>query len=286
MEEKSILLMGLPSSGKSTFIAAFWYFLNNSAKEQLLKVDTLADSEHEYLNSISQNWLSYTPVSRTRNSNGENIKIRLKHSKNNQSIALDIPDFSGETFKSHFDNREWTKDYHTLLNTINGIILFINPNDENNTPTLISDANESARVLGDTLPLSNEGIKFNSYIPEYSCSQVRLVEELQFINHHKPNIIPLKVAIIISAWDEIEKIDKNYAPEKWIEKHTPLLYQYLICNSNIYSQEIFGVSAQGLNYEESDMEAIYKRVRLDHIIVKYKNEVSNDISKPIVWITE
>ncbi len=288
MNKKSILLAGLPATGKTTFIAALWYYLNNSCNDQLLMVNSLAGGEHEYLNSISRDWAVYKTVARTRSNNGEKIQINVKNTKTDQIIVLDIPDFSGETFKSHFDTREWTEEYDKLLNKTNGFILFVDPQDANNTPHLITDADEAALLFEEPTEISNESIEFKQYSAEHTCNQVKLVEELQFIKHHKPAMVPLKIAVVISAWDVVEKSseDVKVLPLEWLEKSMPLLYQYLVCNSTDFILQVFGVSAQGLEYNNEDINKALSKNRLDNIIVEDGTETSKDISKPIVWITE
>jgi DNA polymerase III delta prime subunit len=290
MSEKKILLAGLPSTGKTTFIAALWYYVNCSNTDKSLTLNSLAKGEQEYLNKIRQAWLSYEQVQRNiiANFKGEEVIMNLKKTENGENIVLNIPDFSGEAFKAHFDSREWTKEYDAIINDLTGLVLFINPSDEKNRSVLISKVNETARLLGDKIPETNEGVILKNWDPEHTSNQVKLVESLQFIQFHKLQNRTLKVSVVISLWDEVIKNHGNnsFTPEKWLEKHMPLLYQFIICNKFNFLAEYFGISAQGLDYvDDEKVEEFTNSDPIKRILVKQNDIISNDIARPITWIT-
>ena len=69
-----------------------------------------------------------------------------------------------------------------------------------------------------------------------------------------------------------------------------LLSQYLETNPTRYMAEVFGVSAQGFNYDEADPEARlaefsndWERVR---VVRGADARVRHDITEPIQWLLE
>ena len=290
MNNKKILIAGLHDTGKTTFIAALWYFVHLTSAKKKLALYSLAKGEHEYLNNISNDWLTFKRLSRTNNNpGGEAIIMNLKNLESEDLIELEIPDFSGETFKYQFENREWTAEYDNLLNNISGILLFVNAGDKNNRPQSIYDANEAAMAMGAEPLNSNEGIELSPWRVENAPNQVKLVDILQFISHYKPEILPVNIVLMISAWDlvEIADTENRLMPEEWIKLNLPLLHQFLKCNADIFKCRYVGISAQGCDYEKvEDINKVLNKDASERIIIKEGNKYDNDITKHIVWLTE
>src|SRR5258706_11612782 len=154
MTPKRILFAGMHDSGKTTFIAALWDYVNSAKQDKRLKLNSLANSENEYLEMIRSEWLQCKKISRTNLNKAENVKMNLSKVENNEHLLIEIPDISGELFNIHFQTREWALEYNTLVNEISGILLFINPLDTKNTVKFTSDQIE----IEDTLENNEEGI--------------------------------------------------------------------------------------------------------------------------------
>lgn len=282
MASKKILFAGLPSSGKTTFIAALWYFLTKSPENCSLSLES-SIGENEYLNDICETWLSFKPVSRTNPKSETTVLMNIKNNSNGEKAILEIPDFSGEVFRDHFDTREWSKEHDELLNEVDGILLFINPSEERNRPQFITLENEILRYFGEepeVKPTQQEEFNLN-FVPH----QVKLVEILQFMEFYKPKKKPMKVSIVISAWDLVMENyeSKSSSPVKWTATHLPLLFQYIVSNENIFNVQYFGVSAQGGDYDSEEIEELMKKKPEERIHVREEDSISTDITKPILW---
>jgi hypothetical protein len=286
MSSKNILLTGLHGSGKTTFIAALWYAVNHLSDEISLSVNSLAGSNDEYLFKISIAWSRFQDVPRTNlNEEQKSIKLNLKRTRENSLVLVDIPDLSGETFRNHFDLREWSQDYDNTLDQINGLLIFIDPLSDNNTPKLIYQANELERILGqnESKEESTPAQWQHSFVP----NQVKLVEILQFIFFHKPQLLPMKVALIISAWDRVLDLGAAPTPRDWVRLKLPLLYQFLETNSEFFQNNAFGVSAQGCDYkDEAKVNELLTKTPLERILIQENEIVSKDIARPIIWMLE
>ncbi|MDO9184475.1 MAG: hypothetical protein Q7W13_00575 [Bacteroidia bacterium] len=295
MSETRILISGLPSTGKTTFIAALWNYINSDVDDKSLTLDTLAGSEHEYLNSIANDWLAYKDPSRSlQNTNFERVIMPLKKTATGEAITIEIPDVAGEKFRDHFDLREWPFEFDKLLDNLSGIVVFVNPLHKNNLPQFIADVQEiedffeednaEAKKAEDaeTRPaptLTNWDVKF---VP----NQVKMVEVLQLLQFHKAQNKQLKISLIVSAWDTVSGAD-TILPKEWMENNLPLLYQYLICNTDKYIVRFFGVSAQGCDYgDEKALDNLMNKNSHDRIVVKEDGEPIKDITQPIIWMTE
>lgn len=285
MNTNRILFAGMYDSGKTTFIAALWAYVNSDKKDKHLKLNTLANSENEYLDTIRAEWLQCKKVTRTNLNKTENVKMNLLNESNSENIILEIPDISGELFGNHFQLREWTSEYDSLINQVNGILLFINPNDKKNRTDFIVDSLEIVKELGGT-PENNENVTFATWSEEHTSNQVKLVETLQFIEARKDIVAPIKVSVMVSRWDLIEG-EGSPSPEKWIQTKMPLLYQYLKCNTNYFSPFYFGVSAQGCDYDNpDDVNRMLEVEPFERPFIRLEKEVLKDLTAPIIWLTE
>jgi hypothetical protein len=287
-DSKKILLVGLPSTGKTTFIAALWYYVSHWDSNRTLTLNSLEKGEEEYLNSIRDKWARYEIVPRTSVAKlqGETVIMNLRNTLTQQTVILDIPDLSGETFKRHFEFREWSIEFDKMLNGICGVIIFVDPTDGNNVPKSIIQADEISNLLGEAAKISSNE-KYEEWKLDFIPNQIQIVDFLQFILYHKPQIIPAKVSILISAWDKVQGTFGDVSPNSWMEKNFPLLYQFMVCNSQVFNTRYLGVSAQGVDYsDEKRVDEMASKDPLERIIIKEESEVSNDITRPIVWLTE
>lgn len=302
IEHNRILFAGMHDSGKTTYIAALWDYVNSDKADKKLLLNTLANSENQYLEKIRSEWLQCEKVSRTNLNEGETVRMNINRADNEQNIILEIPDISGELFKLHFQSREWDEDYNGIVKEMRGLLLFINPQDKKNRTVYLADLNEvekllEAEVISDELTEEEKKeqekkkeikieaiLEFAPWSDEYTSNQVKLVETLQFVKDQKSSQSSIQVSVIVSRWDIIEQATAG-EPETWLEAKMPLLHQYLTCNEDFFKSKYFGVSAQGGNYKKEKIDLLKKDPH-DRPKVKVGNEFINDITEPIIWLTQ
>lgn len=285
MAEKKILFTGLPRTGKTTFIAALWYMLYNHKADSKLKLGPMTGNDDEYLNEMSDAWMRYIDMDRTSRSKlaGENVSINTIINITGDALLLDIPDFSGETFKDHFDQRVWTEEFYNRIQGTQSLMLFVSPRQRNNRPKLIIMEQDLLRHMGAKVP--EKVIDFTVYDPEFTPNQVKVVEELQFYQRYANWQWPIKIAVMVSAWDSVQQAPvSTKTPESWLKMHMPLLYQYLKCNGDLYECKYYGVSAQGGDYKRKDQ--IANLDPMNRVQLQEGRHYLNDITSPILWLAE
>ena len=91
----------------------------------------------------------------------------------------------------------------------------------------------------------------------------------------------MRVAIIVSAWDEIAE---TITPPVWLERSLPLLDQFRLANTGMMCSEVFGVSAIGGSIADRERLALTSspsaRVR-----VHVRFETLRDLSLPLEFLT-
>jgi hypothetical protein len=301
MSSNRILFAGMHESGKTTFIAALWDYINSDKNDKTITLNSLANSENQYLEKIRSEWLQCKKVSRTNLNDSETVRMNATNQSNGENLILEIPDISGELFNSHFQLREWDTDFDSIVNQMGGILLFINPKDKRNRTQYISDAIPIESEIASDITENKEtqkdntgektletktDIDFIKWSEEHTSNQVKLVETLQLIAARKEIQSPLRVSVVVSRWDLIEE-NGGGTPANWLKLKMPLIHQYLACNQHLFNAQVFGVSAQGGDYGNTD-----ERNRLLSIEpfarpqVKLDSTFINDITVPIIWLTQ
>lgn len=102
---------------------------------------------------------------------------------------------------------------------------------------------------------------------------------------------PRRLVVMLSAWDKASGEGKK--PAQFVEEKLPLLNQYLHENSDMWDFSIYGVSAQGGDYDKSDAVALSsaeaKALRevdkpSERIQLVREDESSHDLTEPIKWL--
>src|SRR5438128_642578 len=133
------LMVGLPETGKTTFLAALWQMLRSGEIPGALQLAQL-HGNREYLNKIADRWCRCEALGRTSLSEPETVSIRVRDSNSGEMTELDIPDMSGESFEIQWEARECSPAYASLAETAAGVLLFVHPETTKETDS-ISQAN-------------------------------------------------------------------------------------------------------------------------------------------------
>ncbi|MTH15873.1 hypothetical protein [Flavobacterium sp. LC2016-01] len=281
------MFLGLPNSGKSSFIGALWHVMETSEIEANYTVK-IQPEDREHLNMLRQSFLDCIAPERTKTGFVKNIKLSIVEKNSGVVSDFIFPDLSGETYSSQFSYRKMTKEYVDQIKECNGLMLFVNP-DYIKSPNLISDI---SFLLGEDKAVTEETMT-SEHVPweiEMTQTQVVIVDVLQMIVRHINK--PIKICLIISAWDLIKTLpgdDGAQTPVKWLGNRMPLLKQYLEANKSSFLYETFGVSAQGGSYKAEGKDTIVEQLLLknkqsERIIVQNGDSQSNDITMPLKWI--
>jgi hypothetical protein len=285
MQNSRVLFIGTQKSGKTTFTAALWYFLTEHEGLSKLRADSMENCDHLYLNAMRDAWLRCEQVQRTNSTTGEAVTINIVTSSECK-IVLQIPDFSGETFENHFVSRKWSKEYDVSLNETDGIVLFVNPNDKNLRPNRIVHQSEIIAKMGGEVEADEVNSEsFEPWDAKNCPTQVKLVDLLQLVYYTPIKRKKLKISVVVSAYD---CVDVEMRPSEWLCKNLPLLWQYLKCNADKFDHQVYGVSAQGGDYDNPDSKReLLSSLPLDRPFIKIDlGEQSRDLSLPIRWLAE
>lgn len=289
---KAIVAMGLPESGKTTFLAALWHLLTNNKVQSRLGLEKLTAEEAAYLRTIATRWTQAKKQERTFHSGNKTVKLSLK-SEGGEVFDLAFPDIAGEAFSQMWELRECTTAVAEALRAT-GVLLFIHV-DKIKPPGWIADDTALAEGLGDALadaPGEEQPDEAVKWKPEFSPTQVQLVDMLRCLQAPPFEVGPRKLAVILSAWDKVE--NDGVSPERYLELHLPLLHQYLAHGlSADWAHRTFGVSAQGAEYDDINSAPSPEADRMRDIEIPSKRikvvvggVTSHDLTEPVNWLLE
>jgi hypothetical protein len=285
MNKNEFLIVGLPQSGKTTFLAALSHVVLSRDVPNSLQYNGL-DDKRDYIRYIKDQWLSAERIERTTLSTEETVILKAKTPDNKVEMELNIPDFFGETYRDQWEKRHATKLFDNVAKSATGAVFLIHSQKIKNPVSigeLQTDLNIIAAAEG-TLdnqePISEDQLpETEPWSPATSPSQVIFVDLLQTLISYGIS----KIAIVISAWDAVSE---DIPPKEWIKNHLPLLNQFLKANSDELEVKIYGISAQGGNYDDPDkkQELMDMDPASDRIVVREDEDTSNDITLPLKWL--
>lgn len=270
--ERRFLVIGLPSMGKTTFLAALWHVVESQEVPGSLQLVRL-EGNREYVGKLRDKWIACEALGRTALGQVSLIQMKLRENGAGLEADLSLPDISGETFKTQLRERAWTVEYGELAGGVTGALVFIHPS-EIVEPVRIDEAAPLADAIGAGDAGGGRAWSFDD-IP----TQVQIVELLQFHRGRVPK--PFHVGIVISAWDLVSGQGKS--PNEWLEATLPLLGQFLRSNAESLPAKVFGVSAQGGALDAADV-LLAKNRPSERIKVLDGASESSDITKPITWL--
>lgn len=238
------LLIGLPNTGKTSFLAALWYMVSQSRVDCSLTLDHLRGDTH-YLNQIRDAWLEHRPVPRNK-ADSENIaSMWLKDRQTDHVASLSFPDLSGEAFRLQWTQRLLATTYDKALREATGGMLFVHPENVSQ-PIRIDTVKAVLDDIGGDDTKTKVTIKDKPWDSEGSPTQVQLVDVLQFMSTRPYFQTPFRLAVVVSAWDRVTP--KSRRPSDWITTELPLLKQFFESNDELFEVSFYGISAQGGRY--------------------------------------
>jgi len=294
----SISIIGLPGSGKTTFLAALWALVNELRIAKALRFASIGDNDLSYLRKIVTVWRRATEQARTRITGLSAVRMNLKDEVGNV-VQIAMPDAPGEDFRAMWEDRELGRVLGESLADGN-IMLLVNGN-KVRAPAWVTERAAQRRTTlkrdGETPP--------RDWHPSLAPTQVQLVDLLQMISHPPVGSAGRKVAVMISAWDKAE--GERLTPDIFLERKLPLLAQYLASGRDGWTSRVYGVSAQGGDYDPNEenaerigggvparkKRAVKSRdadrlremdIPADRIRLVSGDKESNDLTEPLQWL--
>jgi hypothetical protein len=284
MSEKSVVVLGLPGSGKTTYLAALWHVISGREIETKLKFVTLRAGNAVHLNAIADQWRQARKQERTSTAGDRIVSMTVKGTRGESEVVV-FPDVAGEAFRDMWETRECDENVASLLKS-SGVLLFIHA-DKINSPTWLVDEIAQCRELG----IEFDPGKPVPWSPRLAPTQVQVIDLLQMLQSGPLANGNRRVAIMLSAWDKVTA--EGLPPAEYLKSKLPLLDQFIKNRLNgRWDVRIYGISAQGGDYDDEKnkyeeaelMRAIDKPS--ERISVIFGDSKSHDLTEPLDWVLE
>ncbi|MCE9635843.1 MAG: hypothetical protein K8T90_09075 [Planctomycetes bacterium] len=276
----NLLFVGLPKSGKTTYLAALWHVLEDQSSPTRLR-RRRNSGDRTYLNLIAEAWRACTPVPRTSLQTDETTVALHLEGDGFGEFTLTVPDLGGEAFEQQLEHRKMSAAHEALFREANGVLLFTHPDVAKGTQ--ISEQHQIAASIGGATEAPS-GADVHAAVPlpwkaEMLPTQAKLVELLQFLLEMVDQ--RRRVAVVVSAWDLVSSVGQT--PREYVSGRMPLLRQFLVANDDVFDHAVFGVSAQGGAIPD-DKTRLLGLDSLKRIQVCHESENDHDITKPLAWL--
>lgn len=268
------LLAGLPDTGKSTYIGGLWYNLQNQSTKMVMKASRELVDDTKRLEALSEKWLEGIKVDRTTEDQSSSVELRIEQKDNGNILTINIPDFSGETFRQIIEMTDskdldsWCEEADTLFYMANKL-----------APGHFEDDADISGIAEDGEEKNDEVPFFNSQIMSASAQNIMV---LKYLFRRK---IFKKMIFAISCWDRItENGIHPENPDSWLKNQSPALYNFL--KNYQPNSMIVGISAQGLDYKKVVDNSIItsKTISGERAFVEIGNEIKYDLSLPLYML--
>jgi hypothetical protein len=286
MSTRSAVIIGLPASGKTTFLAALWHLITERDVDTMLRFDSLKDGDTSRLNAIAVRWREAKEQDRTAVGGIRLVSMNLKDAVG-KPVRVTFPDVPGEAYRRMWEERDCESEIAKILK--NGDVLLFVHADTIRPPSWVVDEVALSRAVGLEVPSGQEV----PWHPRLAPTQVQLVDLLQLLIMPPFDVGPRKLAIMLSAWDKAE--GEGLAPKAYLETKLPLLAQYLRVGADGWIWRTYGLSAQGGDYDPTDPKADLKPEaealrQLDRPSTRIRliedRSKTHDLTEPLVWLME
>jgi Double-GTPase 1 len=284
MTDTSIVIIGLPASGKTTFLAALWHLVTAREIPTVLTFASLGRGDNSHLNAIAARWREARIQERTAIGGNRLVKINLRNA-HGVTVSVTFPDTAGEAYARMWEERECDRQILESVKST-GVMAFVHA-DTIRQPRWVVDDATVLQAMGIPVPDGGEV----SWHPRLSPTQVQVVELLQLLQEPPLSTGARKLALMLSAWDKV--IDEGLKPVDFLHTKLPLLSQYLRQNTTRWDSRVYGLSAQGGDYDstegtsppENQANALRDLVRpSDRIRVFGVGPETHDLTEPLVWL--
>lgn len=279
---RDVLYLGLPSSGKTTYVALLYRAIATRTAAGL-ELGSYGD-DREYVNDIAKRLAKCEEAERTQTDHDEQLALSLRASGN--EMFLRVPDMSGERWSHVIEDRKWSLEIDRYVVDATGFVIFVH-SDSIDTEPLIDDVEAGAALLApgdpdDEKPDPAAGAVEDTADerPRSRATQVALVDLIQLVVQRHPRV-PMRLSIVASAWD---LMPKTLAPRDWLSDELPLLQQYLETNAARIESSIWGVSAQGGDFGDKELrDELLRKDVVARALVKSGAGDDSTVVAPMEW---
>jgi hypothetical protein len=287
-----LCLIGLPATGKTTYIAALWAYLTSGLPEGGYRVSEFPD-DPSYLNEIAAAWAAGKGM--PRNSLGATDRIEFTiETPSGTNLTIVLPDLPGEVFRNAIIRPMMDEDSAAAVVSSDLLMLFVNGETartyaalgDHQVPEIEVNVADESRAIptsepnepGESSVDRNTGTSREFAIEDLDSDTLNteLLHRLIYLTR-EVGLPPL--AVVVSAWDAHHC--SGDSPAVWLAREQPMLSQAIEEIGRSVAVGVVGVSGQGANYK--DDPTITRKLASERPWGCDASGAVTDIAGPLVW---
>lgn len=289
MNSHSVVMLGGPDAGKTNYLVRLWRALK-SRKATLIAPRSPVDIKYveggiEFL--LRGEFVPHTDLNTVPSDQQLEIPVARSSSSDSSEVTLSVPDVSGELWKGAIDRGDVPRAWMDALETSSGALLFVRVGSEANVAPL-DWVNASALIEFGLDPAN----KADGEIPEIP-TQVGLCEMLRFLNETltRDKVRAPKVAVLITAWDLLDKETRSKGPDAYLSTEYPLFAGRLKDCASL-DVRCFGVSVVGGDFVDDEFKEEFFEANIDEagytVFTGDDGAVRSetDLTLPVAWVVD
>lgn len=245
MSNKSVLILGKPHSGKTTFVIQFYNRLVKNKSEIVLYKSveniSLITDDRERLSRGEE-------TQPTQTEKYEELILPIEY--RGQKADIKYPDFAGEQITKIVEQREVNKNWSKALSESDAWILFIRLS----SLTAINDLSNQTvdkETLANSASTSLEDFEIADQ--SFFVELLQILLQIKGYNYHLKTA-SIKLTVVLTCWDELHTED---SPRLRFTKELPLLLNFIEANWHKDSYQIFGLSSQEFKLDTQEAKDKY-----------------------------
>lgn len=310
-----LAFLGLPRTGKSTFLGAFWALVQSPVETSVR--ETRFGGDRSYVQRLAEQVARGEELDRTALDADEGLSVALRFDE--LGVAeLVVPDISGEALRVLVERRIWYPRLLDACSEATALLVFVHP-DRLRLPVRIAggggvavaegggaaDAGDGIAVTGGGgvavaggdgiaaaagdggVAVARESVSFHPGDPvrfradDHVCTAAELIDAFENLAELWNGRRPVRVGIIVSAWDRVGG-DPKPSPYQWLQARLPGILATLESNRDVADFEVFGVSAQGGPLEARE-ELLARGEVCDRVFAEDRSGRRISLVDPVRW---
>ena len=269
----SILLIGKPHSGKTTFIAQLCAKVeaNKSYLTLYKPIENLTPIIEATKSLAKGEEVKTTP---TEKSTVISLPLQYIHEK----LDFDCPDYGGEQINHIIENRELGLKWAESIKKSDNWILFIRPS---SLSSFFDLSNKT--ITPDVLEGEGAGEKSDEHLISDQSSFIELLQILLETKGQDSHfqMSSVKLTVVLTCWDELKNTS---TPKAELEKCLPLLFNFIKANWTEKKINILGLSALGFSLKETNNRKKYQEIGSENFgyLIQSDGTESKDITQLIL----
>lgn len=285
-----LVFLGLPQTGKSTLLGAFWALVQSPVETSVHESDFSGD--RSYVQKLADRIARGEELDRTALDSDEDLDVAVGFDPGGVANLL-IPDTSGESLRVLVERRIWYPRLLAACTEATAILVFVHPERLRVPQRIVVAAGPQPEPAGADGPAVDAGsapaekiefhpadaIRFRAQ--EHACTAAELIDVFENLAELWSDRPPVRVGVVVSAWDRVGG-DPKPTPYEWMAARLPGALATLESNRDSAEFEVFGVSAQGGSLDDRE-ELLGKGEICDRVYAEDRRGQRVSLVEPIRW---